>query len=345
MSGSAHINKMWKLTKPILFRMDPERAHNFTMRCLKMLPSRSFSETDTSHSYKFSGIEFMNPVGLAAGMDKNAECLLAWQSLGFGFVEVGTVTALEQAGNPKPRLFRIKEHRALFNRMGFNNDGAQIIAKRIAKQRQSGKLKIPIGVNIGKSAVVPLQEAALDYAESFTILADLADYIVINVSSPNTANLRMLQESNSLSRILEPIASKNARRATPKALLVKLAPDLDDREAIGISKTAIEAGASGLIVSNTTIHNLGVSALPEGGGGLSGAPLFNRSTSLLALVRQAIGPKPLLIGSGGIMSANDAIIKMENGANLVQVYSGLVYHGPELISQCISGIAASSPRL
>jgi dihydroorotate dehydrogenase len=328
---------LWKLAKPVLFRLDPERAHHLTLALLKRLPF-SPRRLQSSRTFQIAGLSFPNLLGLAAGMDKNGECLMAWQSLGFGFTEVGTVTALPQAGNPKPRLFRLLEHAALFNRMGFNNDGAEVIAKRIEKQRRNSKLTIPIGINIGKSAVVPLDDAALDYLASFRLLADVADYVAINVSSPNTKNLRQLQDVEALKRILTPIANENQRSHSPKPLFVKIAPDLRDEEAVQISKGAILAGATGLIVSNTTTQNVGACVLPSGGGGLSGAPLLARSTSLLKALRSELGKNTLLVGSGGVMCPDDAVTKLNEGADLVQIYTGFVYGGPSFPRMCVKAI-------
>lgn len=328
----ATMDLMWAFAKPILFRMDPERAHLLTMGFLKRMPQT----TQGSNIKRLYGIDFRNRVGLAAGMDKNAECLNAWQSLGFGFVEVGTVTAHPQIGKPKPRLFRLLQHKALYNRMGFNNDGALAISLRIAKQRKNKNIRIPIGINIGKSAQVTLEDAASDYLASFDLLADLADYVTINVSSPNTKDLRKLQSADALSLILEKLATRNQKRQTPRPLLVKIAPDLEVSEAIGICRKAVAAGADGLIVSNTTVQSHGIATIPSGGGGLSGAPLFESSTQLLASIREAIGPKPLLIGSGGVMTPENAVAKLNQGADLVQIYSGLVYGGPGFIKACVN---------
>lgn len=324
---------LWELTKSLLFKLDPEHAHELALASLNF--SKGGFRAALKSRTPIAG--FPNPIGLAAGMDKNGKCLLAWQSLGFGFAEVGTVTAIAQAGNPKPRLFRLPAHQSLFNRMGFNNDGAAVISRRVENQRKSSRLTIPIGINIGKSAIVPIQDAAQDYLISFELLADVADYVVINVSSPNTKNLRQLQESDALMRILAPIAGKNAQRHHPRPLLVKIAPDMDETSAITIAKVALENGASGLIISNTSTQPL-IQNLPTGGGGLSGPPLFAGSTRLLKSVRSEIGDKPLLIGSGGVMSPADAVEKMRSGANLVQVYTGFVYNGPGFARACVRAI-------
>jgi len=329
---------LWELAKSLLFKLDPEHAHELALVSLRLSKGGLKPALKARMQTDKAGLTFPNPIGLAAGMDKNGKCLLAWQSLGFGFAEVGTVTAIAQAGNPKPRLFRLPAHQSLFNRMGFNNDGAAVISRRIEKQRKSSRLTIPIGVNIGKSAIVPIEDAAQDYLISFDLLADVADYIVINVSSPNTKNLRQLQESEALMRILDPIAVKNAQRQHPRPLLVKIAPDMDEMNAIAIARVALENGASGLIISNTSTQPL-IPNLPTGGGGLSGPPLFEKSTFLLQAVRREVGSKALLIGSGGVMSPSDAVEKMRHGADLVQVYTGFVYNGPSFVRACVEAVS------
>ena len=336
---------MWKLAKPLLFRLDPEHAHKITLKLLKFAPRLAGrAKVNDTHSLILAGLNFINPIGLAAGLDKNAECLLAWQRMGFGFIEIGTVTKLAQKGNPSPRLFRLPAHQALYNRMGFNNDGAKVIAHRIEQQRLRAQINVPIGVNIGKSAVVDLDDAAADYSASFQLLADVADYIVINVSSPNTKHLRDLQKAKHLARILEAVSALNHKRSSQRPIFVKIAPDLDDRQAILTSQMAMESGASGIIVSNTTVQQMGVARLPSGGGGLSGAPLFQASTRLLGLLRQELGNEPVLFGSGGVMTADDAVAKMRNGADLVQIYSGLIFNGPKLVEHCVRATIASSRR-
>lgn len=329
---------LWTFVRPFLFALDPERAHHLTLRLLKSMPGLAHRRVP-DHPCEALGLHFRNPIGLAAGMDKNAECLLAWQNLGFGFAEVGTVTARAQSGNPPPRLFRLPKERALFNRMGFNNNGAVAVARAIEKQRNQARITIPIGINIGKSAVVALADAAADYVASFTALADLADYITINVSSPNTKGLRDLQAADGLTRILEAIGDCNQKRRTPQKLLVKIAPDLDDEATLKTANAALSTGASGLIISNTTTTS--TLSLPGGGGGLSGAPLFEKSTRQLSLLRQALGASPLLIGSGGVMDPKDAAAKMSAGAHLVQVYTGFVYGGPAFVRHCIEATISS----
>lgn len=331
---------LWKIAKPILFCLDAERAHEIALASLKYLPTPAADQT--LKRFNIGPLVVANHVGLAAGMDKNAHCLVGWQKLGFGFVEVGTVTAHPQAGNPKPRLFRLPKHQALFNRMGFNNDGAQAIAQRIAIQRAKYKIHIPIGINIGKSAVVPLEDAPTDYLTSFNILADLADYVAVNVSSPNTKDLRKLQSLDALCRLLEPLMSHNAKRLMPRPVLVKIAPDLEREDALKIAETALSFGIAGLIISNTSVRGLEGVELPPGGGGLSGAPLFGESTSLLSAIREHVGARPLLLGSGGIMQPKDAAAKMAQGADAVQVYTGFVYGGPKFPGACAAAISGGA---
>ncbi len=330
----------WKIAKPLLFKLDPEHAHELALKFLSLWSFEIRKTFSAENPTRLLGIHFPNQVGLAAGMDKNAKCLLAWQNLGFGFAEVGTITAKPQTGNPKPRLFRLPEHQALFNRMGFNNDGAEVVSKRITYQRKSSRLTIPIGINIGKSAIVPIENAASDYLESFELLADLADYIVINVSSPNTKNLRLLQNTEALVRVLSPIADKNSKRISPRPILVKIAPDMDEATALKIAQTALSNGVSGLIISNTSVQPL-VSDIPQGGGGLSGKPLLENSNNLLASVRRELGSRAVLIGSGGVMTPEDAVAKLNHGANLVQVYTGFVYGGPNFARHCVRAIEAT----
>jgi dihydroorotate dehydrogenase len=321
------------LLRKLLLSMPPEQAHRLAMGLLKL---RSYLPLPTpqteSPSLSYLGLKFPNHIGLAAGFDKNAECLLAWQILGFGFAEVGTVTALPQEGNPKPRIFRFPEQTSLLNRMGFNNDGCKKIAERITKQRSRHKIHIPIGVNIGKSKITPLEEADQDYLTSFRTLADLADYMVINVSSPNTPGLRNLQSVNLLKPLLDTLCSENAKRKTSLPLLLKLSPDLNTQDTLDIAELSLQSGLQGLIVSNTSV-DFNLIPNPYGNGGLSGSVLFEKSTDCLRHIHTSYGDKLLLVGSGGVMSAEHARLKKEAGAKLIQIYTGFIYEGPDLIRQ------------
>jgi len=274
------------------------------------------------------GIRFPNPVGLAAGMDKNAVALPAWEALGFGFVEVGTITAKAQPGNPKPRVFRYPDLQALINRMGFNNDGADAVAARLDRLKQSGRWpRIPVGINLGKSKVTELSHAPADYLHSYRTLLPYGDYFVINVSSPNTPGLRELQEKDALASIVRTLRDHD----TSKPLFVKIAPDLENAQIDAILELVEAENLSGLIATNTTLDH---SIIPSGRdqtGGLSGAPLRKRSDEVVRIL--CAGTKRPVIASGGIMSAEDARKRVEAGAALVQIYTGFVYRGPKLIRE------------
>ena len=343
----------WRLLRPLLFRLDPELAHRLTLtlagswsRALDRLgvPSRT-NTAGQACVRRLMGIDFPNPVGLAAGLDKDATAVQAWQRMGFGFVEVGTVTAHPQPGNPRPRLFRFPHQGALVNRMGFNNLGAEHMACRLRALREGGCLRVPLGVNIGKSKRATPAEAAADYRQSFSVLGDWADYVAVNISSPNTPGLRNLQSIDDVRRIISAVQTVNQGLAAPRPLLVKLAPDLADEDAIDCARTALDEGCAGLILTNTTID---FSALPEPpaelSGGLSGRPLFARSTELLARLRAELGEQAVLIGVGGIFSPQDAVAKLNAGADLIQLYTGLIYHGPALVRRILGQDLELRPR-
>lgn len=337
---------MWPLLRSFLFHIDPEKAHRLVISLLETwshVCSVTFSKHDIARDpkleRKFFGVTFPNPIGLAAGFDKDAEAVVALQRFGFGFIEVGTVTAKPQEGNPKPRLFRLPQDEALFNRLGFNNQGAVALAKRLEAYRARDRLVVPIGVNIGKSKVVPNESAAADYLESFQTVADVADYIVVNVSSPNTPGLRNLQQSATLSPLLGAIADENEKRRKPLPLLLKLSPDLADEDAIAAGEVAQQHGFKGLIVSNTTISREGlVSPFPEGAGGISGRPLFLRSTEMLKKLRVHFRDHMVFIGVGGILGPQNAREKFISGADLIQLYTGFIYAGPKLPRRILKGV-------
>ena len=347
---------LWGLVRPLLFRLDPETAHRLTLAVLAAwsavfsgrLPATSPGSPSCTRqpdparrpelSRRLLGLDFPNPIGLAAGLDKEAQAIPAWQRLGFGFIEVGTVTALAQPGNPRPRLFRLPADQAIINRMGFNNGGAAAMQARLERVRARGLLQVPLGVNLGKSKVTPPAETAADYRSSFERLGALADYVVVNISSPNTPGLRDLQTVDEVRRIVDAIQQPNQRLTQPRPLLVKLAPDLADADAIDCGRAALDAGCAGLILTNTTIRFEGLKEATAGmSGGLSGRPLFARSTSLLQTVRQALGPGPVLIGVGGIMDPAGVQAKLAAGADLVQVYTGLIYGGPGWVRRLLAG--------
>lgn len=343
---------LWRLLRPLFFQLDPETAHQIALtlaaawgKTLESLgAARSSAQRQTSGgagTRKVMQIEFPNPIGLAAGLDKDATALGAWQRLGFGFVEVGTVTAHAQPGNPRPRLFRFPREQALVNRMGFNNRGAADMAQRLAALRAKGRISVPLGVNIGKSKQTASNEAAADYLESFAKLGALADYVVVNISSPNTPGLRALQSVEEIKRIIGALQGLNQRLEWPRPLLIKLAPDLDDKDATDCARAALGEGCAGLILTNTTMAFDPIPNPPADlSGGLSGRPLLARSTALLAGLRAALGPQPVLIGVGGIMSPQDAAEKFAAGADLVQIYTGLIYRGPGLIRRLVETTCA-----
>jgi len=327
--------------RPLLFSLDPETAHHVTMRLLgrashfdvALRPLRLFRPT--SKPITLFGLNFPNPIGLAAGQDKNGVALPAWAALGFGFIEIGTVTAKPQPGNPKPRIFRLPEQQALINRLGFNNDGAEAIAQRLAAVHDSRRWPaVPVGINIGKSRTTPLEEATDDYLYSFRMLRDFADYITLNISSPNTPGLRELQEPEKLSELLYAIG-KEARTA-PKPVVVKISPDLSGIELKAILAVCEENGVSGIIATNTTLDHSSIAPQLDQAGGLSGAPLRDKST---ALVREIAARSTIpVIASGGIFDAESARGKFQAGAQLIQLYTGLVYRGPQLLREIMDSL-------
>ena len=327
--------------RPLLFSLDAETAHHVTIRLLgrashfdvALRALKSFQPT--SKPITLFGLNFPNPIGLAAGLDKNGVALPAWAALGFGFIEIGTVTAKAQPGNPKPRIFRLPEQQALINRLGFNNDGADAIAHRLAALRESGRWPaVPVGINIGKSRATPLEQATDDYLYSFRMLRDFADYITLNISSPNTPGLRELQEPEKLSELLYAIG-KEAGTA-PKPLVVKISPDLSGAELKAILAVCEENGVSGIIATNTTLDHSSIAPQLDQAGGLSGAPLRDKST---ALVREITARSTIpVIASGGIFDAESAREKFQAGAQLIQLYTGLVYRGPQLLREIMDSL-------
>jgi len=325
-----------RFVRPLLFSIDAEIAHRFTIESLRAashvdLTLRALNLFQPSASpKKLFGLTFPNAIGLAAGLDKNGVALPAWSAIGFGFIEIGTVTAKAQPGNPKPRIFRFPAQNALINRLGFNNEGADAIARRLRKlQRSSRWPEVPVGINIGKSMSTPLTEATEDYLYSFRLLCEFADYIVLNVSSPNTPGLRELQGADALSELLSAIGEKNL--ITRKPIVVKIAPDLAPSELDGIVSTCETNKVAGIIATNTTIDHSSISTAQDEQGGLSGAPLRGKST---ALVREIAARSTMpIIASGGIMDADSAREKIEAGARLLQIYTGLIYRGPGLLRE------------
>ena len=327
-----------RLIRPLLFSLDAENAHHLTLEMLRgasrfdlALRMLRYFQPPPRPKTLF-GLNFPNPVGLAAGLDKNGVALPAWAALGFGFIEIGTVTAKAQPGNPEPRISRLPKQRALINRLGFNNDGADAIAERLRKLRGSGRWPtVPVGINIGKSRATPLEKAADDYLYSFRLLRDFADYITLNVSSPNTPELRDLQEPTALSALLRAIGKEPG--AAMKPLLIKISPDVSPVQLEAILKVCAENSVAGIIATNTTLDHSSIPAELEEEGGLSGAPLCKKATALVRdIVTKAAIP---VIASGGICDAESALEKFQAGAELVQLYTGFVYRGPRLLREII----------
>ncbi len=334
----------WPALRWLLFRLDPERAHRLAHRVLHgVTPARARRRRPVpapSLAVHALGLDFDSPVGLAAGFDKGDVSVPGLFALGFSHVEIGTITPRPQPGNDRPRLFRLPEHRALINRMGFNNEGAEACAARLAALPREGRLG-PVGVNVGKNKATPNEDAAADYLACIDRLHPHADYLVVNISSPNTPGLRQLQEAVALDRLLRACAARLAERAPGKPLLVKLAPDLAPEALDEAVDVAIAAGASGIIATNTTLSRAGVEGHPRAGeqGGLSGAPLERLATSVVRRCAARAAGRIPIVGAGGVMSAEDAYAKIRSGASLVQVYTGLVYEGPAFVRRLNEGLA------
>ena len=337
-----------RVVLPMLRLVGSERAHSLAIRSLKVTSSMSLGRVLLRRRYAprvadpvdLWGLHFENRFGLAAGMDKRAEAMKGWAALGLGFVEVGGVTAHAQPGNPKPRMFRLDSHRLLVNRMGFNNDGCEAVAKRIAKVRASNIDLPPLFVNLGKSKITDNADAVDDYAASLRALHHVVDGFVVNVSSPNTPGLRDLQHEHTLSALLASLrhlcSSLDDEVPLPRPLLVKFAPDMEDEELLRLVDVARAAGCDGVVVSNTTVQRPATTSVKASkvlgqAGGLSGAPLAERSTAMIRCVSEHTGGSWPIIGVGGIMSGEDAIEKINAGAHLVQAYSGFVFEGLGLI--------------
>ncbi|MDR7136226.1 dihydroorotate dehydrogenase [Lysobacter niastensis] len=336
---------MYGLARPFLFHLDAETAHGLGLQAMEVayraglnpLLSRRPAPLPT----KAFGLTFPNPVGLAAGLDKNGEHIDALLSLGFGFVEVGTVTPRPQAGNPKPRMFRLPEHEAVINRLGFNNGGVDALVRNVEKAQRKGGL---LGINIGKNKDTPNDSAENDYLHCLERVYPLADYITVNISSPNTAGLRELQEEQALRRLIgtlrdaqEKLGTRHGRRVP---MLVKIAPDLSDNDVEAAARVLADLQVDGVIATNTTISRTGVEASPfvAEQGGLSGRPLMSQATAVLRMMRTRLPESIPMIGVGGILSGADAVTKQAAGATLVQCYTGLVYRGPALVHECVEAM-------
>lgn len=343
---------MYKLIRPLFFQFDPEKIHHFVTESLKRfnrfpgaaaLSRAVFSIENLALEREVFGLKFKNPVGLAAGFDKNGEMMGEMANLGFGFVEIGTVTPLPQPGNPKPRMFRLKDDEALINRMGFNNLGVDVVAERIRNYRQlafrtshpAPRTSLVIGGNIGKNKNTPNEDAINDYVKCFDRLFAEVDYFAVNVSSPNTPGLRALQEKEPLKKLLQTLQQRNLQNGISRPILLKIAPDLSNEQLDDIVEITIESGIAGVIATNTTISREGLNSQKNKNetGGLSGKPLTHRSTEVIRYLSEKSGKAFPIIGVGGIHSAQDALEKLNAGASLVQLYTGFIYEGPGLVDR------------
>ncbi len=339
------------LLRPLLFALEPELAHSLAIATvqsvsnspqLQSLVSRFLGYQNPRLAQNVMGINFPNPIGLAAGFDKNASAIGGWSSFGFGFAEVGSITFHGQDGNPQPRLFRLSKDAAILNRMGFNNIGAKAVAESLRVYYQHQKPHIPIGINLGKSKITPLADAKTDYASSFKLLQDFGDYFVVNVSSPNTVGLRDLQAVDTLQEILIALQAEYLQnKSQNKPLLVKIAPDLNDEDIQAVVQMCMQNQVAGIIATNTTIarNNLqSPKSLTSEMGGLSGQPLKVRSLEVIKLIHQVSQGKITIIGVGGIASVQDAWDKITAGASLLQLYTGLVYEGLSVVKKINIGL-------
>jgi len=337
---------MYSILRPLLFRLDPETAHHLTLGGLKTAYALGLSgliaRRPAGDPRTVMGLAFPNPVGLAAGLDKNGECIDGLAALGFGFIEIGTVTPLPQPGNPRPRLFRLPQAQGIINRMGFNNDGVDRLIENVKRADYRGIL----GINIGKNAATPIENAADDYLICLRKVYAHAGYVTVNISSPNTRNLRQLQGSDELDALLAQLKAEQLKLADTHGkyvpIALKIAPDMAGEQIAQIARLLMKHRIDGVIATNTTLSREGVEHLPHGAetGGLSGAPVRDKSTAVIrALAAELQGELPI-IGAGGILSGEDAAEKINAGAALVQLYSGLIYRGPALVGECCAAIRA-----
>jgi len=332
---------MYGLLRTLLFRLEPEKAHDLALRALaRTAPAgagRLLGARRARQPVSIMGMEFPNPVGLAAGLDKNGDYIDALAALGFGFIEVGTVTPRPQPGNPRPRMFRLPEHQALINRLGFNNKGVDHLVDKLRSRRFSG----PVGANIGKQKETPVDQAPADYRYCLEQVYAHCDYVTVNISSPNTANLRSLQDTGALTELLTELTGTRTRleaeHGVYRPLVVKIAPDWKTEALRASLEVIAQSGIDGLIATNTTLDRTTISGHPMAGetGGLSGAPVFDPANRTLETARQVLGSAFPLIGTGGITRGEDAATKRKLGADLVQIYTGFIYQGPSLVSQCV----------
>jgi dihydroorotate dehydrogenase len=339
----------YALARPFLFGLDPETAHDLTMHSLARIQGTplelAYCSGLVSDPVEIAGLKFPNRIGLAAGLDKNARCIDGLGAMGFGFVEVGTVTPLAQSGNPKPRMFRLPASQALINRLGFNNDGLDAFVANVQRSKFRSKGRI-LGLNIGKNAATPIERATDDYLKCLDGVYPHADYITVNISSPNTKNLRQLQSDEALDALLSAINTRrkalSKQHGQHKPIFVKIAPDLDGEQIKLIAATLQRQGMDGVVATNTTISRDAVKGLPhaEETGGLSGKPVFEASNQVIRQLRAALGKDFPIIGVGGVMSGADAATKIQAGADLVQIYTGLIYRGPALVREAALAVRA-----
>ena len=332
---------MYSLARPLLFSLAPERAHELTLSLLKSAHKMGAIRNQVAAKpVTCMGIQFPNPVGLAAGLDKNGAYIDALAALGFGFIEIGTITPKPQEGNPKPRLFRVAQAKAIINRMGFNNDGVDQLVENV----KAAKFKGVLGINIGKNAATPVEDAVSDYLICLEKVYNYASYITVNISSPNTKNLRSLQSGHALTELLETLKKRQLELAEEQQhyvpLVLKVAPDLEPNDIEFIAAQLLQFKLDGLIVTNTTLSREGVEGLPFGdeAGGLSGAPVFEKSTLCLEAFARILKNEIPLIGVGGILAGEHAVAKQNACASLVQIYSGMIYTGPDLIADCVNAM-------
>ena len=332
---------MYSLARPLLFSLAPERAHELTLSLLKSAHKMGAIRNQVAAKpVTCMGIQFPNPVGLAAGLDKNGAYIDALAALGFGFIEIGTITPKPQEGNPKPRLFRVPQAKAIINRMGFNNDGVDQLVENV----KAAKFKGVLGINIGKNAATPVEDAVSDYLICLEKVYNYASYITVNISSPNTKNLRSLQSGHALTELLETLKKRQLELAEEQQhyvpLVLKVAPDLEQTDIEFIASQLLQFKLDGLIVTNTTLSREGVEGLPfaDEAGGLSGAPVFEKSTACLAAFAKILKDEIALSGVGGILAGEHAVAKQNAGASLVQIYSGMIYTGPDLIADCVNAM-------
>lgn len=350
MSASAACGPLYGLARPLLFAMDPERAHDFALanlqRAYDIGATRLWASNLPPDPVRVMGLDFPNPVGLAAGLDKNAAHVDALGALGFGFLELGTVTPRAQAGNPRPRMFRLPQAEALINRLGFNNDGLEAFLANVQRARYKGVL----GLNIGKNAATPIADAIDDYRAGLAAVHAHAGYVTINISSPNTRDLRDLQREEELDRLLMALHQERERLAQAQGrrvpLAVKIAPDLDDGQLERMADTLVARGVDAIIATNTTTAREAVAGLRHGSeaGGLSGRPLRVRATQVVQRLAEHLRGALPIIAVGGILEARDALEKVRAGASLVQLYTGLIYRGPVLVHECRAALAGARKR-